>query len=327
MYALNTADDRLEIFDTRGESLRSIGETTVGLRPVALALHGNRAWVVNHLSDSVSVVDIENPAQPRVVHTLQVGDEPRGIVVAGRNRDRIFVATAKRGESLTPGVGRAQVWIYDAMRPQLPPNILTLFGTKPRALAASADGRYVYAAIFHSGNGTATVSGEEGVRLGRARQLQLQSVPYSDIPKQGAIVRRTHDGWRDFQNRDWTTAVAFELPDFDVFVIDAEPANPAVIDRIRNVGTVLFNIAVKPDNGEIWVANTEAFSFTPYEPRLQAKFAENRITRIHPVSGGYRTEWVNLNPHIDHSVPSGTDAERELSLAQPVEFGLSAGRQ
>src|SRR5262245_14465940 len=83
LYALNPADDRLEIFDALGEDLRSVGETTVGLRPVAIALRGNQAWVVNHLSDSVSVVDISDPARPRVVHTLQVGDEPRGIVIAG----------------------------------------------------------------------------------------------------------------------------------------------------------------------------------------------------------------------------------------------------
>src|SRR5690349_12513616 len=81
LYALNTADDRLEIFDARGDGLRSVGETTVGLRPVAIALRGGEAWVVNHLSDSVSIVDIRDPMRPRVMRTLQVGDEPRGIVV------------------------------------------------------------------------------------------------------------------------------------------------------------------------------------------------------------------------------------------------------
>lgn len=74
------AADRL--FDAQGETLRSIGETTVGLRPVALALRGNEAWVVNHLSDSINV-EVSDPNRPRVVHTLQVGDEPRGIVIAG----------------------------------------------------------------------------------------------------------------------------------------------------------------------------------------------------------------------------------------------------
>ena len=320
LYALNTADDRLEIFDAQGETLRSLGETTVGLRPVALALHGNEAWVVNHLSDSVSVVDISDPGRPRVVHTLQVGDEPRGIVIAGPKQDRVFVATARSGESFTPGIGRAQVWVFEAARPKIPPKILTLFGTKPRALAASADGRFVYAAVFLSGNGTTTVSGEDAVRLGLMPRIYIDSVPYSVVPKQGAIVRRTNGAWRDYQSRDWTSAVPFELPDYDVFVIDTAPESPQVAEHISNVGTVLFNMAVQPGSGEIWVSNTEAFNFVPYEPRLRAKFTENRITRIFPLTGGTRQiQAINLNPHIDHSV-AGSLSERDLSLAQPSDL-------
>jgi len=321
LYALNTADDRLEIFDAQGETLRSLGETTVGLRPVALALFGNEAWVVNHLSDSVSVVDVSNSGRPRVVHTLQVGDEPRGIVVAGPKQDRVFVATAKSGESFTPGIGRAQVWVFEAARPEAPPKILTLFGTKPRALTASADGRFVYAAVFLSGNGTTTVSGEDAVRLGRMPRISIDSVPYSAVPKQGAIVRRADGAWRDYQRRDWTPAVPFELPDYDVFVIDTASETPQVSERISNVGTVLFNMAVQPGSGEIWVSNTEAFNFIPYEPRLRSKFTENRITRIFPSTGGSRRiQSMNLNPHIDHSVAVGLLAERELSLAQPLDL-------
>ena len=320
LYALNTADDRLEVFAAQGETLNSLAETTVGLRPVALALHGNEVWVVNHLSDSVSVVDVSNPSRPRVTHTLQVGDEPRGIVIAGPKHDHVLVATARRGESLTPGVGRAQIWIFEAAQPEAPPKILALFGTKPRALAASADGRYVYAAVFLSGNGTATVSGEDAVRLGRTPPVYIASVPYSAVPKQGAIVQRTDRGWRDYQNRDWTPAVSFELPDYDVFVIDTKSDSPKVVEQISNVGSVLFNMAVQPGSGEIWVSNTEALNFVPYEPRLRAKFAENRITRIFPVSGGDRTKAVNLNPHIDHSPAADPLSGRELSLAQPLDL-------
>jgi YVTN family beta-propeller protein len=321
LYALNTADDRLEIFAAQGETLRSLGETTVGLRPVALALHGNEAWVVNHLSDSVSVVDISNPNRPRVTHTLQVGDEPRGIVISGPKHDHVFVATARRGESLTPGIDRAQIWIFEAAQPEAPPKIVALFGTKPRALAASADGRYVYAAVFLSGNGTATVSGEDAVRLGRTPRTYIDSVPYSAIPKQGAIVQRSGGGWRDYQNRDWTPAVSFELPDYDVFVIDTTSDTPTVVEQISNVGSVLFNMAVQPGSGEIWVSNTEALNFVPYEPRLRAKFAENRITRIFPMSGGgNRTKAVSLNPHIDHSPAADPLLGRELSLAQPLDL-------
>jgi DNA-binding beta-propeller fold protein YncE len=325
LYALNTADDRLEIFAADDGGLRSVAEVSVGLRPVALALVGNTSWVVNHLSDSVSVVDVRDPSRPRVLHTLQVGDEPRGIVVAGKNRDRVFVAAARTGESFTAGIGRAQIWIFDAARPEASPKILTLFGTKPRALAASADGRYVYAAIYLSGNGTTTVSGEDAVRLGRARQLSFHNVQSTGFPKQGAIVRRFGERWRDFANRDWTAAVPFELPDFDVFVIDTSGDEAQVVDQISTVGTVLFNIAVQPGTGEVWVSNTEAFNFVPYEPALRGRFAVNRITRVVAgPAGGDRVRTVDLNPHIAGAAGAAVLPDRELSLAQPLDLVFQA---
>src|SRR5262245_10244763 len=321
LYALNTADDRLEIFDASGENLRSVGETTVGLRPVAVVLRGGEAWVVNHLSDSVSVGDVRDPARPRVVHTLQVGDEPRGIVVGGPKRDRIFVATARRDETLTAGVGRAQLWIFDARQPTAPAKILTLFGTKARALEVSADGRRVYAAVFLSGNGTTTVSGEATVQLGLATKWSLSNIPYGATPKQGAIGRRSAGVWRDAAGRDWSAAVPFELPDYDLFVIDASAEEPKVIDMVSNIGTVLFNLAVQPISGEVWVTNTDAANFTPYEPRLQGKFAGNRVTRVVAGETNAKTARpIDLNRHIDRGLNGGDEAARELSLAQPLDI-------
>ncbi len=321
LYALNTADDRLEIFDAQGDALRSIGETTVGLRPVALALRGHEVWVVNHLSDSVSVVNVSDPRRPRVERTLQVGDEPRGIVVAGPKHERVLVASARRGETLTPGIGRAQVWIFDAAQPEAAPKIVTLFGAKPRALAASADGRLVYAAVFLSGNGTTTVSGEDAVRLGFARPVYSDAIPYGGVPKQGAIVRHSPRGWRDNSDRDWSAAVPFELPDYDVFVIDLSAQEPRVIGNVSNVGTVLFNLAVQPGSGEVWVSNTEALNFIPYESRLRGRFAENRVTRIRRGSEGeFRAQAVNLNPQIASSAHVDGSDLRELSLAQPLDL-------
>ena len=322
LFALNTFDDRLEIFDTQAETLASVGETAVGLRPVALALQGNHVWVVNHLSDSVNVVDVSDPRRPRVTHTLSVGDEPRGIVVAGPKHDRVFVATAKRGDSLSPGIGRAQVWMFDAQRPEALPKTVTLFGTKPRALAASPDGRYVYAGVYLSGNRTATTSAEEAAQLSRTPQLRHPNdIPYFAVPKQGAIVRYSEKGWHDYQQRDWTSTVPFELPDYDVFVIDTAPDSPKVVERVSDVGTVLFNMGVHPGNGEIWVSNTEAQNFIPHEPALQAKFAQNRITRI-TMKNGQRSlvQPVNLNSHVDYSVATGPLSERQRSLAQPLDL-------
>ena len=82
----------------------------VGLEPVAVAARTNtEVWVVNHLSDSVSIVDV-GATPPRVVRTLLVGDEPRDIVFAGRPRrrhfTRAFITTAHRGQNRPGAVHR-----------------------------------------------------------------------------------------------------------------------------------------------------------------------------------------------------------------------------
>src|SRR5262245_24800456 len=184
LIVANTPDNRLELFDVGPTGLTHTGSVPVGLEPVAVAaLNNGEAWVVNHLSDSVSIVDIAS-TPPRVVRTLLVGDEPRDIVFAGPGGTRAFITTAHRGQQRTnpsiagvPGagdpqlttaaVGRADVWIFDAAAPGAtlggtPLKILTLFTDTPRALAVSTDGNTVYAAGLETGNQTTTI-GEDVV--------------------------------------------------------------------------------------------------------------------------------------------------------------------
>src|SRR5262249_26120144 len=173
LFAVNTPDDYLEMFTVSPGTGALTHETSVpvGLEPVAVAARSNtEVWVVNQLSDSVSVVDVGS-APPRVVRTLLVGDEPRGIVFAGTGGNRAFITTAHRGQNrpgdpqlTTAGIGRADVWVFDAnsLGPTslggTPLSILTLFTDTPRALAASPDGNTVYAAGFHTGNRPTSIS-------------------------------------------------------------------------------------------------------------------------------------------------------------------------
>ena len=84
LLAVNTPDNRLEIFDIRADGLVHVASVPVGLEPVAVATRpGGEAWVVNQLSDSISVVDAGG-ASPRVLRTLLVGDEPP--VLLGQNK-------------------------------------------------------------------------------------------------------------------------------------------------------------------------------------------------------------------------------------------------
>src|SRR5262245_40672354 len=155
LFVCNIPDGRLEIFSVAPGGLAHLGSVPVGLEPVAVAARTDgEVWVVNHLSDSVSIVDV---AARRVVRTLLVGDEPRDIVFAGPGRNRAFITTAHRGQQRTnpsiatvPGAGdpqlttagvpRADVWVFDATNlgsalGGVPLRIITLFGDTPRGLA------------------------------------------------------------------------------------------------------------------------------------------------------------------------------------------------
>src|SRR5215471_15901452 len=174
LFAVNTPNDTLDIFNITATGLSLQTRVPVGLEPVAVAArNNNEVWVVNHLSDSVSVVMLGGI--PHVTSTLLVGDEPRDIVFAG-SPARAFITTAHRGQQrtsaalagvpgvgdpqlTTAGVGRADVWVFDpanlgAALGGLPVAIVTLFGDTPRALAVTPDGKTVYAAVFKSGNQT-----------------------------------------------------------------------------------------------------------------------------------------------------------------------------
>lgn len=176
LFATNTPDNRLEIFEVGPDGLSHRNSVPVGLDPIAVAARSNtEVWVVNSLSDSVSIVSL-TPAPARVVRTLHVGDEPGAIVFGGTPGPdglfpRAFVSAARRGQNhpenpkaelLTPSSERADVWVFDAGAlgsgvGGIPEAIVPLFGDTPRALAVSPDGARVYAGVFHSGNGTTTI--------------------------------------------------------------------------------------------------------------------------------------------------------------------------
>jgi hypothetical protein len=125
--------------------------------------------------------------------------------------------------------------------------------------------------------------------------------------------------------------VPFSLPDEDVFLIDAN-ANPPAAAPLPNVvvgvGTVLFNMAVRPGagGGRLFVGNLESRNHVRFEPLIDANLgvqghiAESRIT----VVDGTTPTPVHLNPHVSYAVATGPPAEIAASLAFPTDMVFSS---
>jgi DNA-binding beta-propeller fold protein YncE len=345
LLVANAPDNRLDIYDVSTATPQIKSSIPVGLEPVAVALSGSgQAWVVNHLSDSVSIVDLN--AQPaRVTQTLWVGDEPRDIVFAGSDRERAFVTTAHRGQNapydpqlLQPSIGRADVWVFDATSPGAgagaPLTIVSLFGDTPRPLAVTPDKRTVYAGIFNSGNRT-TVLANDVRNGGLDKPGPTTSVDGVEQPVTGLIVKYNGSAWMDSGDpvtgdapKDWSDRVRFSLPDYDVFAIDATLALPSVTARIPGVGTTLFAMAVRPTTGELFVATQEARNEHRFEgtgtrgSKVNGHFVESRVAIIEPDQS---VRQRHLNKHItSYDAALGTQAERDLSLAIPSSIVLSS---
>ncbi len=351
LFAANTPDNRLEVFRIKNHGLEHSASIPVGLEPVAVAARNDKeVWVVNHLSDSVSVVELTQGGDSgRVVRTLLVGDEPRDIVFGGTRKDRAFITTAHRGQNVpydpqltTPGVGRADVWVFDADHLGVtltgtPLTIVTLFTDTPRALAVSPDGSKVYAAAFHSGNRTTTIADvlipDGGVAAGGLPGPDTDAAG-NPRPEVGLIVKFNGTHWVDELNRVWDDKIRFSLPDKDGFVINANANPPAQLGGnsgyYRGVGTILYNMVVNPVSGKVYVSNTEAGNEKRFEGpgtfaghSIRGHLHESRITVLGP---GGSVSPRHLNKHINYAVCCDTipNAENDKSLALPQQMAVTS---
>ena len=127
----------------------------------------------------------------------------------------------------------------------------------------------------------------------------------------------------------------FMLPDHDVFAVNA---NTLVKGTVwSSVGTILFNMAVNPSSGKVYVTNTESPNHIRFEgpgdhggSTVQGRLSESRVTVLDPV--GASLDVQHLNQHIDYSAlhtDAGADhatinGQIPHSLATPLQPTISS---
>ncbi len=295
LFAVNTPDARLSIFDvTHPLSPFLIAEIPVGVEPVSVNARNNEeVWVVNEVSDSVSIISVSNGI---VVDTLYVKDEPADVVFAG---GKAFVSTSRNN----------QIAVFDLASRALLTNIV-VFGENPRSLAVNTNGTKVYAAFALSGNHT-TLIPEEDIPNVPIAPLQITNgiPPMTNTlpapPKAGLIVDATNSTW-------YPSYIKYTMPDNDVVEIDV--ATLTISRYFARVGTVNFALAVQPGSGDLFVANTDARNLTHFEPALRGFFVTNRVSRVNITSGAVSHN--DLNP--GYHPTTFTLLNKTNALAQPT---------
>ena len=308
VLAVNTADAQLEIFDVVNGSLTRRGSVAVGLDPVSVRVRSNtEAWVVNQISDSVSVIDI---ATMRVTKTINIGDEPADVVFAG-SPQKAFVSLSMP-EKLA---------VVDATSPNTISTV-TIAGSSPRALAVSPDGSKIYLAIFESGNHS-TIVPETSVNSASGPYGGQNPPPNSGTtfspaiksglatpPKVSQIVRKNAaNRWLDGNARDWTSFITWDVHDNDVAVVNA---SSLAVTYIKGLMTIVSGIAVAP-NGNVLAVGMESRNELRFEQNVNGVFV--RCMGALLPSGAAGSAAFDMNPHLSYT--SATTADNSPSIGDP----------
>lgn len=336
LAACNTPDNRVLLFDVSSGTPAEVAAIPVGLDPVTARFRdGNELWVVNHISDSISIVDVPTG---RVRATLQTRDEPADVVFTA-NPEQAFVSCSQANT----------IQVFDPANLDAAPTNISIEAEDPRALAYDPIADRVYAAIFESGNGTTILAG--GLLNPPPELPNVVSDPAGPYggnnpppnagagfepprrigsptpPEVGLIVRQTADGrWLDDNEGDWTDLVSganaaasgripgWTVVDRDVAIIDPSDLSVTYAERLM---TICMGVAVDPATGEVSVIGAEATNEIRFEPNLESVFVRSHWALFDP-ENKLTSQVFDLNPHLlPYTTRSVSQNTREMAVGDP----------
>lgn len=332
----HTADNRVQLFDiSLGYPVR-LGHVKVGVDPVSVRFKdNNELWVVNHISDSISLVDFTNKS---IISTLQTADEPYDVVFAN---NKAFVSCSQAN----------QILVFDMNNLMNDPVVIDVMAEDPRAMAVNNDGSKVYVASFESGNKTTIMAGgideTDGTLTFPNNPVNRDPSPYAEQnpppndgngflptmnpdlpppPKVSLIVKQDESGrWRDDNGEDWTHMVSgdqadlsgripgWKLLDHDITVINTDNNTISYVSGLMNIGMALaFNVG----KNEITLVGTDAINEIRYEPLLNGIFVRANIGIV--AENNLNNPLVkDLNQHLDYLSSKVDQSIRNQSIGDP----------
>ncbi|MGB5809217.1 MAG: hypothetical protein WBG86_01730, partial [Polyangiales bacterium] len=318
LYVANTAADTLDIIHT--ETREVVYRVATGIDPASVAVRpdGREVWVSNHVSDSVSVIDVDpqSPTRYRLISTIQAFDEtglvtdfdePLGIAFA--SNDKAYVALSSRNRIAVVDVANRTVT-----------DQIQVYAQEPRALTVR-DGR-LYVVPFESNNQT-----ELSGCLALASGSDDCTFPIIDVLLANSIDAIITRGFPANIIRNP------QQPDRDLFVFDT--ATDALVEEVTGIGTLLYGVAVDSE-GRVFVAQTEARNDANGRSAsgedlidLENRAFLNQIARLDCGDGCGDLSLIELEPELPAQPAPGealaTPYGIQLSPDDSLLVGVAAG--
>ncbi|MDA1017111.1 MAG: ankyrin repeat domain-containing protein [Planctomycetota bacterium] len=236
VFVVNTPSDTVDVIDAKSRKI--VRRIRVGIDPVSVAVRpdGREAWVSNHVSDSVSVIDTEasSPTYLYVIATVQAFDaktkstrfdEPVGIAFA--SNDKAYVALSSEN----------QIAVVDVASRKITKR-LNITAQDPRAIVVRDDRLYVIP--FESNNKTQLSGGSKIDGNLVTFNAWDHSIRNNNVLSLGHVV--------DIVKHP-------KVPDRDLYVFDTK--TDKLVEVVDTLGTLLYGLTVDSE-GRVFIAQTDA---------------------------------------------------------------------
>ena len=318
VFAANTPGNTVDVISKNARQV--ICRIPVGIEPVGLAVRpdGSELWVANHVSDSVSIIDLKasSPTHFCVIDTLQQldpdtrstrFDEPVGIAFASDRK--AYVSLSSENEIAVIDVPTRTI-----------SKRLRITAQEPRGIAVR-NGR-LYVISFESGNQTQLSGGSREKIDGKLVTFDAweHSILNNNVLSIGHVVDLVRHP---------------EVPDRDLFVFDA--SNDELVDTVSSLGTLQYGLAVDSGN-RVLIAQTDARNDANGRAgtkkhglaELENRPFLNRITSVRFVQGSAPVvSWIDPEPlppqHPDHSTALATPFAVHVSDDDRYLYVTAAG--
>ena len=304
VFVVNTPSDTVDVIHTVTGKI--VARIDVGIDPVSVAVRpdGKELWVANHVSDSVSVIDIDraNSTHFQVVATVQEFDQQ---TKATRFDEPVGIAFASNEKAYVALSSENRIAVIDVMTRKVTGR-LKVTAQDPRAIKVR-NGR-LYVIPFESNNKTQLSGGHKIDGTLVTFDAHKHSVANNNVLSLGHVT--------DIVKHP-------RVPDRDLYVFDTR--NDKLIRTVDTLGTLLYGLTVD-SNGRVFIAQTDARNDANGRAgtrkhglaEMENRAFLNQITSVRfQGDDDEELEFINLEP-----VPP-QHPEKDEALATPFAIEIS----